>query len=356
MNTKALIPLNDFLSRQENIYHKTWIPTPWQIVTWSLRQLGMVASSSSNQDKLVKGSFVVVSNVEAAAKAVLDQSSQTIISHADRIFSIDLFSQTFASTLGVEALSPNDLSVLLIHLSRDRNALYFDPVSNVVKFKAPGQPLPSPITKEDESIASLRTFIASLTPQIESLTMRIAELDKASRVAVAEKQLVRAKTALRQKKAAETKLSQRSSTLEQLEDVYAKIEQAADQVQIVRVLEASGQTLKSLNAQTGGVEKVEDVMEGLRQSMLDTEDISNAINGVSTGTVDEGEVEDELEALEKVEREKEEAKEKEERERKEAEEAEKTRMRLAKLDGALPDVSNEKKEAEKEAVHEQTAA
>lgn len=155
--------------------------------------------------------------------------------------------------------------------------------------------------------------------------------------------MLNAKTALRQKKAATSKLEQRTATLAQLEDVYAKIEQAADQVQIVRVLEQSGQTLKSLNAQTGGVERVQDIMEGLKEDMMDTEEIGSAINEVAAGEVDEGEVEDELEALERVERARIEAKEKaehdarekDEKERKdkeEAEEAEKTRARLAELD------------------------
>ncbi|KAI5362618.1 putative Snf7 family protein [Septoria linicola] len=364
MNSKALIPLREFLDRKDSLYHKSWIPTPWQVVTWGLRQLGVIGGTSS-EDKLVKGNFVVVANVEAAAKVVQEQAGKIMTSDSERIFTRELFDTTFARTLGVNALSPNDLNVLLRHLSRDRNAGAYDAESGTVKFAAPGEATPSPVTKEDISIASLRTLIASLQPQIDHLTNRISTLDATARSAVAEKQLLKAKTALRQKKAATTKLEQRTATLAQLEDVYAKIEQAADQVQIVRVLEQGGQALKSLNAQTGGVEKVQDVMEGLREDMMDTEDMSNAINEVAMGEVDEGEVEDELEALEKVEKDKIEAKERAEREAKEeleaearekreAEEAEETRARLTELESVakVPDgqVDAQMKDAEQEAA------
>ena len=60
--------------------------------------------------------------------------------------------------------------------------------------------------------------------------------------------------ALRSKKLNETALAQRTETLSQLEEVYSKVEQAADQVAIVRVMEASAGVLRNLHAEVGGVE------------------------------------------------------------------------------------------------------
>lgn len=245
--------------------------------------------------------------------------------------------------VGTDSISPTDLKVLLTHLSRDKSAISYSSSTSTIKFKAPAELQPSPITNEDISIAKLRILISSLEPQIEQLTSRVAELDLKAREAVANKQLTTAKSTLRSKKLADTKLQQRTATLTSLEEVYAKIEQAADQVEMVQVMEASSQTLKSLNKQTGGVEKVQDVMDELRDEMQNADEIGQAINEVSAGEVDEGEVEDELEALEKVEREKQEeieGKEREEkeeaerkdREQREEEEAEKTRKRLEEID------------------------
>ncbi|KAF7187474.1 Uncharacterized protein HII31_11214, partial [Pseudocercospora fuligena] len=363
VKSKALISLKEFLENKQSLYHKSWIPTPWQVLTWALRQAGIVGGAP---DKLVRGQFVVVANVENAAKAVMERAAKNSTSEADRIYSKDFFAKTFSNTLGVETISAHDLDVLLTHLSRDLSALAFEKESGVVKFKTAAEPQPTPIKSEDRSITSLRTLIADLQPQIESLTSRIAELDMVARRAASEKQTIKAKTALRQKKMADTKLQQRSDMLAQLEGVYASIEQASDQVQIVKVLEDSGKTLKSLNAQTGGADKVSDVMDDLRESMLDTEQIGTAINEASAAEIDEGEVDDELEALEKVEREKIEAKERDEREKREAkerearekqevEEAEKTRQRLAELENAPKDVEEKSGEKTEEKMAEKIA-
>lgn len=179
-------------------------------------------------------------------------------------------------------------------------------------------------------------MISSIEPQIEHLTARLSELDRTAKEAVADKNLIAARSALRSKKLTGTKLQQRITTHTQLEDVYAKIEQAADQVEMVRIMETSSRTLRSLNEKTGGVENVQDVMEGLKEQMMDVDEIGQAVNEVSAGDVDEGEVEDELEAMENVEKEKIEAAERKEREAREAKEAEaqaeETRRRLAELD------------------------
>ncbi|KAI7343476.1 hypothetical protein KC354_g15633 [Hortaea werneckii] len=294
---KELIPWKEFLEAKESIYAKHWLPTPWQVMSWGLRQLGVIGGESS-EDKLVQG----------------DQK---------------------------------DTSVLLMHLARDQAAIAYDPSTGTVKFHAPGEMKPASVEQEDVTIASLRSLISGLEPQIQQLIQRVSELDTKAREAVAKKQNAAAKVALRQKKIAEAKLQSRTATLTQVEEVYAKIEQAADQVEIVRVMEASSTTLRSLNQKTGGVEKVQDVMDSLRDSMQDTEEISGAISEVGAGQVDEGEVDDELEALEKAEREKIEEAERKERDAREEKEAEETKKKLAELeDLKKPDDVTSPQEAE----------
>lgn len=62
VDKRELIPLNDFLSARRSIYSKTWVPSPWQVVSWGLRQVG--AGGLLGGDKLAVGSFVVLANVE----------------------------------------------------------------------------------------------------------------------------------------------------------------------------------------------------------------------------------------------------------------------------------------------------
>jgi len=58
-----LIPVREFLDAKKSVYAKSWVPTPWQVVSWSLRQLG-VTGREGVEDRLVKGDFVAMANVE----------------------------------------------------------------------------------------------------------------------------------------------------------------------------------------------------------------------------------------------------------------------------------------------------
>jgi charged multivesicular body protein 7 len=60
---KEMIPQREFLESKTGIYSKRWVPTPWEVVRWSLRQLGLVGGEMRS-DRLAIGQFVVVENVE----------------------------------------------------------------------------------------------------------------------------------------------------------------------------------------------------------------------------------------------------------------------------------------------------
>ncbi|WPH04756.1 Hypothetical protein R9X50_00765100 [Acrodontium crateriforme] len=364
-----LIQLKEFLEKKESVYvkRKSPLPTIGQVLGWGLRQLGVIGQDSG-EDRFVKGDFVILGNVEVwkiadAADAVIKRAAQVATGNTARVFTKELFSSTFVDTIGVPSLSINDTSILLTHLARDKSAISYSPQTGTIKFKAPGESQPAPIEQEDETIASLRTLIGSLERQTENLTTRITALEKTARDAVANKNLTAAKAALRSKKLAESTVEKRTATLTQLEEVYNKIEQAANQVDIVRVMEASSQALRNLNAKTGGVEHVQDVMEGLQEEMGNVDEINNVLNEASAGTIDDGEVDDELEEMERVEREKREAIErvdrekreaidKADREKKDAEDAEETRRRLAELE---PPSKAEEAQKEREALNVTTA-
>ena len=131
--------------------------------------------------------------------------------------------------------------------------------------------------------------------------MRISSLSESAQKAINNKSRASALAALRSKKLGEATLSQRSETLTQLEGVYSKIEQAADQVAIVRAMEASTGVLRNLHAQVGGLDKVEDVIEGLRNEMAKVDGIGGVIEASAQldSVVDESAVDEELESLER---------------------------------------------------------
>src|SRR4051794_24142074 len=100
------------------------------------------------------------------------------------IFSLSTFTARFSHVCNPEhPLSPTDISLLLTHLSRDRNALVYSKTSDTIKFRSPNTSAADPltITSEDETIASLSTLIQNLQLQIPSLTARIDGLDADAR-------------------------------------------------------------------------------------------------------------------------------------------------------------------------------
>jgi charged multivesicular body protein 7 len=324
---KELIPLKDFMNSKESIYKTSWIPSPWQVLQWSLRQVGVLGLPKS-PEKLVAADFVVLKNVEIAADEILKQMKEHT-STADRILSRADFLKRFSTTLNTAApLTKSDLDILLVHLARDKQAISYN--AGTIKFKPEHDAVPEPITQEDEAIANLRDTLANINAQIEPLHEKVVIADNAAREAVAAKQMVRAKAALRSKKLAEAALAQRTDVALQLESVFTQLQQAADHVEIVEAMRAGADALKTLNEKVGGAEGVQGVVDAVNEQMATTEEITNIINETDQPLID-AEIDDEFEALEKAEKAKVEAIEKAELEKKEQELAAKTAARLAEL-------------------------
>jgi charged multivesicular body protein 7 len=262
---------------------------------------------------------------QEAANAIIAKASQLDQSTTSLIFSRSLFESEFAHVLDPTshpeaALSTTDFDILLRYLSRDKPCLSLN--SSTIKLKSTSDSTPQPITQQDTDIANLRTLIKALETQVSALTDRITTLDISAREAVAAKRVIQAKSALRSKKLAETTLNTRSTTLSQLEETYLAIQTAADQVAIVSAMSASANVLKSLHAEVGGTEGVEEVVDRLRDEMENVDEVGRVINEASTSKVDEEDVDEEFAAMERVEKEK-----------KEKEEADRTAARLAELEG-----------------------
>lgn len=234
-------------------------------------------------------------------------------------------------------MSTTDFDILLRYLSRDKPCLSLN--ASTIKLKSTSEATPQPVTQQDTDIANLRTLIKALETQVSALTDRITTLDISAREAVAAKRTIQAKSALRSKKLAETTLNTRSATLSQLEETYTAIQTAADQVAIVSAMSASANVLKSLHAEVGGTEGVEEVVDRLRDEMENVDEVGRILNEANTSKVDEEDVDEEFAAMEKVEREK-----------REKEEADKTAARLAELEelDKQKDVEQSKKEEEQQ--------
>ncbi|KAL3496259.1 Snf7-domain-containing protein [Aspergillus germanicus] len=322
---RVMVPLRLFKASGTSLRKPQWglIDTtalsPWNVMVWGLKQMrGIVVGSGSDGTKLQAQELVLVENLQEAADKVVRRVMGSNLSRTELIYTRDGFIESFATILDEESeLSGADFDVLLLYLSRDKGAIAYD--GKTIRFR-PTNDSPKEITQQDTTIASIRSLTMAMSKQVEGLEKKIGELNTTAKAALNNKNRVSALAAVRSKKLAEHNLQQRLDTLAQLEQVYLKIEQAQDQVEYVKVMQASTGVLRGLNAQVGDISKVEDVVDELREEMSKVDEIGNII-GEAGPQIDETEIDDELQELESM-----------ERAAKEEEEAEKTRKQLAELD------------------------
>ena len=312
---RELVSLNDFLSAKRSLTEKSWmpdVPSPWDILHWSLRKLGVDGG-------IREGEFVVMASVqvcEQRAEVIADNQdtaqriSTSIRNSSSLVYSLQTFTHEFGGILTSKtnkSLSANDISVLLAYLSRDihRASIHTtsDPYTGepftTIKFSASGTS-PQRVSEADIAIAKMHTIAASLNTQMSSLVEHIAHFDKTAREAISAQpqSKTRALAALRSKKVAENNLETRSKSLEQVENILRSVEDAQGQVQLVSAMETSSRVLKDLNTQIGGVARVEQLMDEMGERMHDVEDVDKILAEGGYMVTDEVAVDEELEALE----------------------------------------------------------
>lgn len=170
-----------------------------------------------------------------------------------------------------------------------------------IKFRLSNSPL-TPITSSDTAIAQLKTVQLSLTEQISLLTSRCQSLTQKAQEATSKHNRILTLSALKSRKLSETALQKRSDALLKIEEVLNGVEQAASDKEILKTLEGGVGALEKLNKDIGGIEKVERIMERVREGVEESEDVGRVIAEMgSNGRVDENEVMEEFEDMLKVE-------------------------------------------------------
>ncbi|KAG6018297.1 hypothetical protein E4U43_005714 [Claviceps pusilla] len=265
----------------------------WKAAGWAFGGIIESMNRDGGQDVLPTGRYVLTSNLDAVCQAFQTQVTGKV-SRFDRVFTKLHFRTLFADQLVPGSLlSDEDVELLLVSLSRDRRLIDYD--GAIVRVRDASDE--STITQEDAAAASIKELIANIKHQTDILNNRLAQLQNEAKTALQSNNRIAARAALKSKKLAEGSLLQRYSTLSQLEDVAAKIEQASDQVQLVKILNSSANALKSLNSRVGGSARVEEVMDQIREQMCETDEVAAILSETATEQIDEWELDEELAAL-----------------------------------------------------------
>jgi charged multivesicular body protein 7 len=192
-----------------------------------------------------------------------------------------------------------------------------------IKFRESQNAVLTPITTSDAAIAQLKTVHLSLSEQITLLTTQIETFTQNARNATKRNNRIVALSALKSRKLTESALQKRVDALARIEEVLGGVEQAASDAEIIKTLEGGASALERLNKDIGGIDRVEKIMDRVRDDIEESEDVGKAIAEMGTGRVDDVEVQEEFDEMLKAEEEKEKVrqaaiqKEKEERETKE---------------------------------------
>ncbi|KAL9646998.1 hypothetical protein ABK040_013852 [Willaertia magna] len=108
---------------------------------------------------------------------------------------------------------------------------------------------------------------------------------------------------LKRKKQYETQAQRLQQQIMNNEQMKLTLENAATDVETLKSQQIASKTLKQVFKETGGIDKVEDIMEDIQETMATANELGDALaQDIGSGTViDEGELEDELDLLEQEE-------------------------------------------------------
>jgi charged multivesicular body protein 7 len=238
-------------------------------------------------------------------------------------------------------LSDTDLTILLTYLSRDNPHIGLLPGTSshptIIKLASSSKTTePITITSQDIDIASLKSLHESLLSTIPPLESLISEHTQSAKKYLQSKNETLAKASLRRKALASSTLDQRLKSVERLEEMLNKIDEAETNVALLSAMEQASRALKGINQKVGGVEAVDKIMDGWQDAVDDANEVDEALRTGARldSAVDEEEVDEELEKMMEDEKRKEKEKEElevkrrmEELERYERENAEKAKAK-----------------------------
>ncbi|KAJ8519483.1 hypothetical protein ONZ45_g3570 [Pleurotus djamor] len=354
----TFIPFKSFLTSPYSIYPtalSSWMGVPskaaWYLVgkpmSWALERAGVTgedgivtslthsltgSSGSSHGNgyggyggsgRPWYGDYVVKVLVERAADEVMRiQRGKEGEGAAGRLYSTEAFRRVFAGAVGVSGvveglgvdadvmqedaealLDERDMQVLSKYLQRDRGCLVVD--GDTLKFVSSSAPAEErTITVVDRGILELKNAVENMHKQIESLQARIATLTAKASSAIRDKQKAVATGHLKSRKQLQDVLERRLGSLQTLEATLYSVEEAAQDIQIMKSYESSTTTLRAILSHPSlKKEKVEETMEAMAEAMGDAREIDDAVRiggdvalGIGEGqtSVDDSELEEEL--------------------------------------------------------------
>lgn len=152
------------------------------------------------------------------------------------------------------------------------------------------------IEKMDQTISLLEKRKKLLEKRMEQETEKAKECMKKS-------DKVSAMACLKRKKQYEVQAQRLEQQIMNNEQMKLTLENAATDIETLKSQQQASKAMKQIFKETGGIDKVEDIMEDVQETMATANELGDTLaRDLGTGQfIDEGELEDELDMLEQEE-------------------------------------------------------
>lgn len=247
--------------------------------------------------------FVIKSVIEEKSKHIKSQLQNNILSEATGIADLVFSRQEFYRKCGFHRIlndSEDERDAMIFYLSHYEKLIVRD--GDVVKVVAPDvDPLLADfqrtVTEDDQRIVTLKSSLRYLESQIKTLRSQISDYASSLRDSIinsASRETQR--NYLLGKKMVERNLNNLLNQQTSLMNLKTQLNMAATNAVLFKTLEDSSKLIKSINNSAGSVERVEELLDEIREQGDRAEEINDLL--AKSPDIDESEIEKELKDME----------------------------------------------------------
>ncbi|CAJ0748803.1 5813_t:CDS:2 [Entrophospora sp. SA101] len=308
-----LMPLKEYCSTFISQGWLSWIYTRLvsQPIAWTFQNL-----TGSEPVNIISGKWVKMDKLKESSTKIIQLHEKIALNQiSDNLYTLATFKSEFATKIiPGSVLTDTDIKVLITYLEYDRKVIVTKNLSNeslhkhdsnpddlVIKFclKKNNNKLKLEITELDCNIITIKETSRKLLEQIQDIETRIKELKTAASKYISLKQKALAMRDLRKKLLLDKILVKRINSLETVETILLKIQEAVSDAEIIEGYKAGADALQNTLAISGlSIDKVDETMDHLQEVLADQKEIDDAMKSGQDSILDaalNNDVDDELE-------------------------------------------------------------
>lgn len=301
VESNYLVTIDDFYN---GMMYPQETSTLMRWIRWGSWSRGKISFRNNHNEHYLKNVKLIIKPVmEEKFEHIRIQLRNNIISEASGVADLVFSKQEFYRKCGFHRIlddAEEEREAMLFYLSRYKKIIVQD--GDVIKVTAPEvehllAQFERKVTEDDRRIAKLNTALMYVESQIKTLRTQITDYaalleDMIAKLVPRETQ----RKCLQGKKLVEKSLNRLLEQQTSLMTVKTHINLAATNALLFRALEDSNKVLKSINDSIGSVEKIEELLDEIKEQGEKAEEV-NALIARSPDAEDEAELDRELEEM-----------------------------------------------------------